>query len=58
MDKNQIIEVWSSLSPRPTRGILDEELPRDEYTGEKMSDRDSEYGGVDPVESHPGEGDA
>jgi hypothetical protein len=58
MDKNQTIEMWSSLSPRPTRGIVDEELLRDEHADEEKSDRDREYRRVDPVETHSGEGDA
>ncbi len=48
MDKNQIIELWRSLSPRLARGIPDEELPGHELTDEDRSDRDSEYSGVDP----------
>jgi hypothetical protein len=56
--RNQTIEVWSNLSPRPITAISEEELPRHEYTDEEKSDRDSEYTGVDPIEGHPGKGDA
>jgi len=58
MDKNQVIELWRSLYPCLTTGIPDEKLPRHEHTDEERSDRDSEYTGVDPIERHPGKGDA
>jgi len=58
MDMNRIIGLWRSLCPCPTTGIPDEELPRHEHTDDERSDRDSEYTGVDPIESHPGKGGA
>jgi len=58
MDRNQIIGLGRSLSPCPTTGIPDEELPRHEHTDEEKSDRDTEYTGVDPIERHLGKGDA
>ena len=57
MDINQIIELWRSLSPRLAKAIPDQELPKDERTDEKKSNKDSEDKTVDPIESHREEGD-
>lgn len=57
MDINQIIELWGSLSPRLTKAISDQELPKDEHTDEKKSGEDSEDKTVDPIGSHHEEND-
>jgi hypothetical protein len=57
MDINQIIELWRSLSPRLTKAIRGQELPRDERTDEKESSEDSEDKAVHPAESHREEDD-
>lgn len=49
MDINQIMELWRSLSPRLARGIPGQELSKDEQTGEKKSDKDSEDETANPI---------
>jgi hypothetical protein len=57
MDINQIVELWRGLSPHLARAIPDQELPKDERTGEKKNDKDSEDKIVDPIGSHHKEDD-
>ena len=57
MDINQILELWRGLSPHLARAIPDQELPKDERTGEKKNDKDSEDKIVDPIGSRHKEED-
>jgi hypothetical protein len=50
MDKNQIIELWRSLSPRLARAIPGEELRKDEDTDEEKRYGDKKRKRLSPLE--------
>lgn len=57
MDKNQIIELWRSLSPRLARAVPGEELRKDEDTDEEKRYGDKKKETVESVGTHHDEGD-
>jgi hypothetical protein len=57
MEKNQIIELWRSLSPRLTRAIPRQELGKHEDTDEEKRYEDRKEETVDSVVNHHEEDD-
>jgi hypothetical protein len=57
MDKNQMIQLWRSLSPRLTRAIRRQELRKNEDTDEEKRYGDRKEKTLESVESHHDEDD-
>jgi len=57
MDKNQIIELWRSLSPRLVRSVPGQDLARDEHDHGKKTDGDRDDRTVGAIGNPHEEGD-
>jgi hypothetical protein len=57
MDKNQVIELWRSLSPRLTRAIFNHELREKKHLNRKKTDGVDQDQMGDSIEDRPEESD-